>query len=86
MIENKVIDKIVVCFLKIEREKRSKESIFVEREMKKIKIFVYNMLVYWLYRLEKERKKMGEILWCLIFLNLDYLLVVYIVKYILKLL
>lgn len=57
MIENKVIDKIVVCFLKIEREKRSKESIFVEREMKKIKIFVYNMLVYWLYRSEKERKK-----------------------------
>lgn len=48
----------------------------------KIKIFVYNMLVYWLYRLEKERKKMGEVLWCLIFLNLDYLLVVYIVKYI----
>lgn len=59
MIENKVIDKIVVCFLKIEREKRSKESIFVEREMKKIKKFVYNMLVYWLYRLEKERKKNG---------------------------
>lgn len=26
----------------------------------KIKIFVYNMLVYWLYRLEKERKKWGK--------------------------
>lgn len=60
MIENKVIDKIVVCFLKIEREKRSEECIFVEREMKKIKKFVYNMLVYWLYRLEKERKKWGK--------------------------
>lgn len=35
MIKNKVIDKIVVCFLKIEREKRSEECIFVEREMKR---------------------------------------------------
>lgn len=59
MTENKAIDKTVACSLKIEREKRSKESTFVEREMKKIKIFVYNMSVYWLYRSEKERKKNG---------------------------
>lgn len=54
MTENKAIDKTVACSLKIEREKRSKESTFVEREMKKIKIFVYNMSVYWLYRSKKE--------------------------------
>lgn len=35
MTENKAIDKTVAYSLKIEREKRSKESTFVEREMKR---------------------------------------------------
>lgn len=35
MTKNKAIDKTVACSLKIEREKRSEERIFVEREMKR---------------------------------------------------
>lgn len=82
MTENKAIDKTVACSLKIEREKRSEERTFVEREMKKIKIFVYNTSVYWLNRSEKERKKTGEILRRLTPLNLDHLPAVDTVKHI----
>lgn len=82
MTKNKAIDKTVACSLKIERGKRREESTFVEREMKKIKIFVYNMSVYWLYRSEKERKKTGEVLRRLTPLNLDHLPAVHTVKHI----